>query len=426
MAVKNIFTIASVLWFVVGCDQQVAVSPASLLQTPSSNPALVDCSSAVIPHQYIVKWKSGAISRETANDDQTFIDGFLTAYKDQIDFAEPDHTVSVPEKAQSMLAVQPVTEADNWGVIKVNADLLWQQGDYGAGVTVAVVDTGIDRTHPQLAQQLYMNPGENGTDAEGRNKATNGIDDDNNGYIDDWDGWNWVAGTNSPLDDYGHGTHVSGIIAAQHADTVAQLEPYVQGMAPKAKIMPLKFLDDTGSGAISNAVLAIQYAVMQGAQVINASWGGTDCSASLEQEIQALVSKNILFVAASGNDSVDLDTNARYPASFSFLSQITVGATGQFDSMADYSNYGTQVVKLFAPGTLIISTFPGGEMAALSGTSMATPFVAGAAALLYGVHPTATLSQVQSTIGLSILKNTQYLNETQGRLDLTTMLANFR
>lgn len=426
---KRIFLILAPMAFLLtACDQPVSMDSAGgTFQSPASLGG--DCSGAVVKHQYLVSWKNGAVTKEYGEDDDSFVRDFVNVYKQDIKIAEPDMRVSIPEqelRTQSLMQVQKVTRADNWGQINAAVDQAWKQGQYGQGVVVAVVDTGVDATHPQLSAQMALNPGENGTDSQGRDKSKNGVDDDGNGFIDDYYGWNFVAGNNSPVDDNGHGTHVSGIIAAQHADTVAGPAPYVQGMAPKSQILPLKFLDGDGSGNLSDAVSAIDYAVARGAKVINASWGGTACSATLKSRIASLVNKNILFVAASGNDGVDLGQESRYPASFSFLSQLTVGAIGLYGSMASYSNYGTQAVQLFAPGTLVISTFPGGAMAALSGTSMATPFVTGAAALIFGAHPGADLTQVRDAILNSVAKNTQYLNLTQGRLNVASMLANFQ
>lgn len=425
MGKRNFLITATLTIVVTACSQPVQMtSSASTFQKPNFTDD--NCTGAVLKHQYIVSWKNGAVTKEYGQDDDAFVRDFVNPYKKEIALAEPDFKISIPEHADALMGVQKITRADNWGAIRVAADQAWKQNQYGQNAIVAVVDTGVDAFHPQLTAQMAQNPGEIGTDSAGRDKSKNGVDDDGNGYIDDWYGWNFVAGTNSPIDDNGHGTHVSGIIAAQHSDTVAQAAPYVQGIAPKSKILPLKFLDGDGSGQLSDAVSAIDYAVSRGANVINASWGGTGCSATLKSRIQGLIAKNILFVAASGNDGLDLAEESRYPASFSFLSQLTVGATGLYDSMADYSNYGDNEVQLFAPGTLVVSTFPNGAMAALSGTSMATPFVTGTAALLYGAHPGANLTQIRSAILSSVAKDPQYHNQTQGRLNLTNLLTNFR
>lgn len=422
---KRIFLVSTLLFLTTACDQAVKMAAANdgIFQKPNFTDG--NCTGAVLKHQYIVTWKNGARTIEYGHDDESFQKEFIENFKKDIVLAEPDFKVSIPERAQGEMQIEAVSTADNWGVVRVSADAVWQQGQYGQNTTVAVIDTGVDANHRQLVSQMAINPGESGTDKLGRDKSKNAVDDDGNGYIDDYYGWNFVAGTNAPVDDNGHGTHVSGIIAAQHSDTKAGAASYVQGLAPKSKILPLKFLDSDGSGSLSDAVSAIDYAVARGAKTINASWGGTACSATLQARIRDLIDKNIMFVAAAGNDGIDLAEQSRYPASFSFLSQLTIGATGLFDSMADYSNYGDNQVQLFAPGTLVVSTYKGGSYAALSGTSMATPFVTGTAALLYGAHPDANLTQIRHAIMASVVKDPQYHNQTQGRLNLTNLLSNF-
>jgi subtilisin family serine protease len=379
------------------------------------------CEGQVVKNEYLVHWKNGAMTKEFARSDEAFQKEFLAANLADIQFAEPNYKVSIPEKITSM-SIAKITQPDNWGPIRIHADAVWQTGDYGQNVIVAVIDTGVERTNDQLKNQLALNSGEMGTDAQGKDKSSNGIDDDANGFVDDWNGYNFVANSGDASDDNGHGTHVSGIIAAEHHDTVAQAAAYVQGIAPGAKILPLKFLDAQGSGDVASSVSAIDYAVSRGAKVINASWGGTDCSLSLKNKIGSLVARNILFVAAAGNDGVNLDVTQRFPASFDFLSQITVGATGLFDAMADFSNYGDTSVHLFAPGAYITSTYLNDSFAALSGTSMATPFVTGAAALLFSHSPNADLSAARAALMQTTVVNADYHNQSKGRLDLSALI----
>ncbi|MGZ3723194.1 MAG: S8 family peptidase, partial [Bdellovibrionales bacterium] len=262
-----------------------------------------------------------------------------------------------------------------------------------------------------------------GADTHGGRKENNQVDDDANGYVDDYSGYDFVHNHGLLGDNQYHGTHVSGIVAGAHHDTTAKIEPYVQGVAPDAKLLPLAFLDDQGSGNMSDAVRAINYAVSRGARVINASWGGTECSATLRDAIAGLNAKNVIFVAAAGNDSANVDRNPEYPASLNLLSQITVGATGDHDYMAQYSNYGLAAVHIFAPGTNIVSTLPGGQMGFLSGTSMATPFVTGAVALLLSAVPDATPAQIRLALYNSSAKYADYLNASRGRLDLGRALT---
>lgn len=387
-------------------------------QRPSSQA----CVNSAKPRQFMVRNRDGSVRVVHAESEREFLDGYMKANASQIQYAEHDYDVHTPKIVQAERADQGSPSVDNWGPIKVHADDLWAQNVYGlrAGnspVVVAVVDSGVDISHSQLQSQIFVNPGEAGA------KATNGIDDDANGFVDDYTGWNFVD--DSPLkgDNQYHGTHVAGVIAAYHTDTVAQAKPYVQGMAPKAKILPLAFLDDQGSGSISNGVRAIQYAVSRGANVINASWGGTQCSVTLRDEIALLAAHNIAFVNAAGNDSQNIDLYPEYPASLNLASQITIGATGDHDYMAEYSNYGSRTVHIFAPGTNIVSTLPNGDIGFLSGTSMATPFVVGAVALLWGAVPTATVDQIRHALYNSAVHNAQYISVSQGRLNLATAMS---
>jgi subtilisin family serine protease len=381
------------------------------------------CGGSALPQQFMVRNKDGSTEAVRADSEETFRQGYLKEHADRIEYAEHDFVVAHSLPVHTEAAGNASQVADNWGVMKVDADKLWAQNVRGAGITVAVIDSGMDLTHPQLANQVAANSGEQGTDTQGHNKATNGIDDDENGYVDDVAGYDFVA--NQPLKgDYQyHGTHVAGIVLAAHQDTVAKSASYVQGVAPGAKVLPLAFLDAEGSGLMSDGVRAIQYAVARGARVINASWGGTQCSQTLRDEINGLASKNVFFIAAAGNDSSNVDSFMEYPASLNLAAQITVGATGDHDYMAQYSNFGAKAVHIFAPGSNIVSTLPNGSMGFLSGTSMATPFVTGAVALLISAVPDATIPQVRSALYASAVHNAQYIAASQGRMDLANALT---
>jgi subtilisin family serine protease len=419
MAMKMDFRIIVFCLALVGCGQ--AQNSSSDLVTEGQG-----CTSQAIPNQFIVKHLDHSIEVVRADSESEFVTGYMKKHAGQFLYAERDHMVRAYHQDANAQDVAPtiptVSSADNWGPAKVHADTLWAQNIRGSGVLVAVVDSGMDLTQPQLQSQVYINPGESGTDAQGQPKQSNGIDDDKNGYVDDYAGYDFVA--NQPLKgDYQiHGTHVSGIVAAFHQDTTAAPQTYVQGMAPQAKVLPLAFLAANGFGLMSDGVRAMQYAVAAGAKVINASWGGEDCSQALRDEIAGLASKNIIFVTAAGNEAKNVDQHMEYPASLNLASQFTIGATGPYDLMAQFSNYGTSTVHIFAPGTDIISTIPGG-MAALSGTSMATPFVTGAVALLLSAVPQATPTQVRQALYGSAVHSSNYINASQGRMDLGQILT---
>lgn len=383
----------------------------------------VECAGDAIPNQFLVKFKNGSVEVISAPSKVALINGFLTDHLNTIAYAEHDFKVHTSTGGLSPFASKGT--ADNWGAKKIHAESLWQEGIRGSTVTVAIIDSGMDVNHPQLRYRLAKNSGEVGLDDQGRDKASNNTDDDKNGLIDDVSGYDFVA--NRPLDrDYTyHGTHVAGVIAAEHSDSTANSASYVQGLAPEARLLPLAFLDDQGSGNISDAVRALNYAVSRGAQVINASWGGTQCSRSLADAIASLDGLNITFVAAAGNERLNIDRQLTYPASLDLPALLTVGASGQNDYMADFSNYGLKSVHLFAPGVDIISTVPGG-MGTLSGTSMATPFVSGAVALLKSAVPNATNAQIRTALYQSAVRYSDYLNASQGRLDLKEALQQLR
>ncbi len=248
---------------------------------------------------------------------------------------------------------------------------------------VADIDTGLNMTHPDIAANVWTNPGE---------IAGNGIDDDGNGHIDDIHGWNFVSGNNNPTDDNGHGTHTAGTIGAVGNNGVG-----VTGVAWQCKIVPLKFLNSAGSGYIADAVLAVQYCTGKGIKVSNNSWGGGGFSQSMYDAITAARSVNHLFIAAAGNSGLNIDSSPSYPASYNLDNIIAVAATDSRDLRASFSNYGAISVDIGAPGVNILSTY-GTGYAYLNGTSMATPHVTGVTVLVYGRNPTWSYSQVRTQI----------------------------
>lgn len=261
----------------------------------------------------------------------------------------------------------------------IDAPEAWSSTVGSQHTIIAVIDTGIDLTHPDLRDNAWTNPGE---------VARNGIDDDGNGYVDDLHGWDFAHNDATVFDGAGdeHGTHVAGTIAATGGNGIG-----VTGVAWRARLMSLKFLGPDG-GYTSDAIAAIGYAVANGAKISNNSWGGAGHSRSLEDAIAAAGRQGHLFVAAAGNGGADgigddLDTAPQYPAAYSVASLVSVAATDHTDALATFSNYGDDSVDLAAPGVRIHSTLPNRSYGAYSGTSMATPQVTGAAALLLSDNP---------------------------------------
>ncbi len=235
----------------------------------------------------------------------------------------------------------------------INAPDAWEISTGGQGVIIAVTDTGVAYSHPELAPNMWTNPAEDPWSVPIDPTTGNGVDDDGNGKNDDWRGWDFVDGDNDPMDYHGHGTHVAGTIAA-----VGDNREGITGIMWKAGIMPLRILDAHGIGSISNAIQAIEYAVQKGARVINASWGTTDFSESLFRSIQFCQSNGVLVVAAAGNSAHNTDENPFYPASYDLPNIISVAATDQRDNLASFSNWGPSTVDVAAPGVAIYSTWP--------------------------------------------------------------------
>ncbi len=262
----------------------------------------------------------------------------------------------------------------------------------GAGVTVAVVDSGVQLDHPDLAGQVAANPGETDTDGLGADKRTNGVDDDGNGLVDDWRGWDFVEADNNPADVQGHGTHVAGTVAAVNGNWQG-----VSGAAPDAKVLSLRTLDDNGSGYMSDTAEAFDLAGDMGVRVVNASLGGAGTSPAITQAIGE--HPDTLYVVSAGNDTLDLESGTDYfPCEAPAANVLCVGASDNRDAIADFSNYGTTAVDVFAPGVSVLSTYKNSGYAYMGGTSMASPHVAAAAALLVADDPTLTAAQVKSAL----------------------------
>ena len=377
----------------------------------SNNKTSSACTGEQIKTRFIVAWEDGRVSVHSSENKDVFIENFVQPNLFLIKHVEFDRRVILTDQIR---LVESGTSVDSptWGQTITEAPAVWSQGVLGEGIKVAVVDAAVDYTHPQIATRLSKNVAE----AEG----ADGKDDDGNGLVDDVYGWDFFGHKPQPKIDPAndHGTHVAGIILADH-DTGSML-----GMAPKAQLIPANFMDQAGGGSLGDAIVAMNYAVSRGARVINASWGGNFCSDSLKQTIAGLAAKNVLFVAAAGNDGVDLDLTPEFPAAFSLDAQLTVGATRSTDRLAGFSNTSFNLVNLAAPGDSIYSTVPGGYKY-LSGTSMATPFVSGAAALLLSAKPQATVGQLKAAL-MNSVDVKDYRVMTRGRLNVRKALEEIK
>lgn len=297
----------------------------------------------------------------------------------------------------------------------IDAPEAWDVETGSHDVIVAVIDSGTDIDHADLAANIYVNPGE---------IPGNGIDDDGNGFVDDVSGWDFRDNDNDVRDNSavcaGHGTHTAGTVGAVGDNGVG-----VSGVAQNVSILPIRalgrvrvlFLVYCGASD-ADLVDAIDYAAMMGARLSSNSWGGSGYSNAIRD---AIARSHHLFVAAAGNDNSNNDTTPSYPASYDLDNIVAVAATDDNDVRAGFSNYGTTSVDLAAPGVNILSTLPGSGYGYLSGTSMATPHVAGAAAVLASANPGLTVAELKDRLlrgvdglGLPVV--------TAGRLNLNGTL----
>jgi subtilisin family serine protease len=291
-------------------------------------------------------------------------------------------------------------------------------------VKVAVIDTGCDIHHPDLRNSLWHNPGESGLDARGNNKATNGIDDDHNGFVDDLYGWNFVNDNPDVTDSHGHGTHIAGIIAAEPNSSGGS-----RGVAPGVSLMILKYYDTSSNGMynLTNTVAAIHYAIQMGANIINYSGGGVLRSEEEEAALALAKAHGILVVAAAGNDGMNTDFHHFYPADYDLTNILAVGATDRDERLLRMSNFGRSTVDVVAPGKNIYSTLPNGLHGYMSGTSQATAFATGVAAAL--ISSRLSGSNPEEVIRRMLAASTHRASlegkiKSGGLLDVQTLLGN--
>ncbi|MEW6745825.1 MAG: S8 family peptidase [Planctomycetota bacterium] len=295
----------------------------------------------------------------------------------------------------------------------IDAPEAWDLHTDASPVIVAVIDTGIQWDHPDLAANLWTNADE---------VPGNGIDDDANGYVDDVHGYDWVNGDADPFDDNSHGTHCAGTVGAHTNNGLG-----VAGTCWRVQLMALKFLSAGGSGTIEDAILAVEYSMMNGAHLSSNSYG-CYCSYSdmqgLYDAVDAAGDAGMLFVAAAGNDNVNNDVWFFYPSSFDLPEVLAVAASDPSDNKAWFSNFGPTTVDIAAPGQDIYSTVPGNSYGYKSGTSMACPHVAGAVALVSSYCPELPLVEVKQILmdSVDLLPSFSGLIVSNGRLNLRRAL----
>ncbi len=299
----------------------------------------------------------------------------------------------------------------NLAGIDIQAESAWSLAKGSRKVIVGVVDSGIDVTHPDLRSNIWVNKNE---------IPNNAKDDDNNGYIDDVYGWSGLTNSGNVTDGTGHGTHCAGTIGAEHDNGIG-----IAGVMSEVSIMALKFIDEDGFGSTADAVEVIDYGIRMGVNVLSNSWGGGPYSLILENIILKARDRGILFIAASGNDGISNDLNLYYPANYPFSNVIAVANHTGMDQLSIYSNYGANNVQVAAPGNMILSTIPGGGYQVRSGTSMATPYVAGAMGLLISEEGNLPVADLRERLLNSVIKSKAYQNKVkfQGRLNLYQLLT---
>ncbi len=276
----------------------------------------------------------------------------------------------------------------------------WNISQGNKKIVVAIIDTGVDYFHPDLKNNIWQNPGE---------IPNNGKDDDGNGFSDDTLGWNFVANDPYPTDDHGHGTHVAGIIGAVRGNGVG-----ISGVCPNVSLMILKYYSPNASGKenLENTIKSFRYAVQNGAHIINYSGGGAEFSKEEREAILEAKQKGIIVVAAAGNERQNADKHAYYPASYDLDNIISVAALTPAKKLVDSSNYGIKKIDIAAPGQNIFSTLPKGQYGYMTGTSQATAFVTGVAALAlstYGSLPSMAIKDL-------LLKNAQPTKTLKGKI----------
>ncbi len=282
---------------------------------------------------------------------------------------------------------------------------------YGSEKTIiAVIDTGVDYTHPDLVANLWRNPGETGADEHGSLKDSNGVDDDGNGFVDDVVGWDFFNKDRLPYDDYGHGTHVAGIAAAVGGNGFG-----ISGHCPRCSIMCLKFIGANGEGSDADAIDAIEYATLMGATVINSSWGGHEFDRALYDTFVESSRLGVIHAVAAGNEGVDLGmgTPHTYPAMFKVPGQQTVAALYEVQNfIPNWSNHGPKYVQFSMAGAEVYSTYPGKRYDRMSGTSMAAPGAAGILGLMKSYRPHLTFEQIDFVLKKTTITDFNHLDWT--------------
>ena len=374
-----------------------------------------------VQDEIIVKFKKDEKSFRVIKVPKGAVEEKITQYLKRADvkYAEPNYIVhieAVPDDPgfSGLWGLNNTGQTGGTADADIDALEAWEAQTGSQEVLIAVIDTGVDYSHEDLEDNMWAN------DAELNGEA--GVDDDNNGFIDDVKGWDFYNNNNNPFDDNGHGTHCAGTIGAVGNNGIG-----VVGVNWNVKLLPIKFLNSSGSGSISDAVEAVNYATLMGVDVMSNSWGGRGSSQALEDAISAANEAGILFIAAAGNANNNNDITPFYPASHDVPNVVAVAATDDDDQKASFSNYGAQSVDVGAPGVNIYSTVPTGSCSlcdpsgykSIGGTSMAAPHVAGVAGLIKAQFPELTSDGIKLRLlaGVDIIPSLSEITVGGGRIN---------
>lgn len=335
----------------------------------------------------------------------------------QMSLGAPTEVHATSDKEAQVILNDPNMNK-NWGLqpglqTDIKATHAWSITQGSRDITIAIIDTGIDSNHIDLKKNLWVNKGE---------IPNNGVDDDKNGFVDDVHGWNFVANNNQLTDNHGHGTHVAGIAGAEGGNGVG-----ISGVAPRVSLMILKYYDPKSGGQdnLRNTIRAIQYAVKMKANIINYSGGGLDYSPDEYEAVKMAQKQGILFIAAAGNEKSNSDFQPYYPANYPLDNIVSVTAINPLGKVLQSSNFGEKSVHIAAPGESIYSTLPGDKYGVMTGTSQATAFVSGVAALILANNSEFDYHQVRRQI-LNTADQSQDLfgkSQTAGILNSWAALA---
>jgi subtilisin family serine protease len=317
----------------------------------------------------------------------------------EVEYAEPNYDIELDD-AEPLVPILPRDPqfGDQWALANsgqrggkqgadISATLAWATTTGSNKVVVAVLDSGVDYTHEDLAGNMWHRPA-----------SIEAYHDDELGTMDDEFGFNAIDFASDPMDENGHGTHCAGIIGAEGENNIG-----IAGVNWKVQIMPLKFMNAGGFGTTKDAIEAINYVIDRkkagvNVRIISASWGSTQRSRALEDVIRKAYENDILFVAAAGNATANNDRTPHFPSSYNVPNVVSVAALDRNDELARFSNYGLKSVAIAAPGVDILSTWLGNAYEEKSGTSMATPVVAGVAALVLAEHPRMSVDDLKKKL----------------------------